>query len=147
MVLLPSPLRSKIYCSLSQLCSSPQTSRSLRSITPLPELNGFTMQQRLCVCASLSHEFLVVLSRHPATTWNQKKIWEAEQKDAKTKRDEAAANKELYRDSERRRYEHMAGGKGEPDSSTTALNFMYAPPPGYQQVKLAISSFLHGRLW
>lgn len=71
--------------------------------------------------------------RHPATTWNQKKIWEAEQKHAKDKKDEAAANKELKRDSDRRFYEHLAGGK-EQDPSSTALNFMYAPPPGFQQV-------------
>lgn len=75
--------------------------------------------------------------RHPATTWNQKKIWEAEQKDAKDKKDEAAANKELKRDSDRRFYEHLAGGK-EQDPSSTALNFMYAPPPGFQQVKASI---------
>ena len=73
------------------------------------------------------------VTRHPATTWNQKKIWEAEQKDAKDKKDEAAANKELKRDSDRRFYEHLAGGK-EQDPSSTALNFMYAPPPGFQQV-------------
>lgn len=75
-------------------------------------------------------------NRHPATTWNQKKIWEAEQKDAKRKKDEAAANKELKRDNDRRFYEHLARGK-EQDPSSTALNFMYAPPPGFQQVTAA----------
>lgn len=71
--------------------------------------------------------------RHPATTWNQKKIWEAEQADLKRKKDEAAANKELKRDSDRRFYENLAGGKQQ-DASSAALNFMYNPPPGYQQV-------------
>ncbi|CAN0445513.1 unnamed protein product, partial [Scytosiphon promiscuus] len=69
---------------------------------------------------------------HPATTWNQKKIWEAEQADLKRKKDEASANKELKRDSDRRFYEDLAGGKRQ-DSSSAALNFMYNPPPGYQQ--------------
>lgn len=72
--------------------------------------------------------------RHPATTWNQKKIWEAEQADLKQKKDEASANKELKRDSDRRFYENMAGGKPQ-DASAAALNFMYNPPPGYQQVR------------
>lgn len=81
-------------------------------------------------------------NRHPATTWNQKKIWEAEQKDAKRKRDEEAANKELVRESDRRRYEHMAGNKCEPDASSQSLNFMYAPPPGYQQVNMCAFTVL-----
>ncbi|CAM9489946.1 unnamed protein product, partial [Ascophyllum nodosum] len=67
-----------------------------------------------------------------ATTWNQKKIWEAEQMDAKRKRDETTANKELQRESDRRRYEQMAGGR-DPDPASASLNFMYAPPPGFQQ--------------
>lgn len=75
--------------------------------------------------------------RHPATTWNQKKIWEAEQADLKRKKDEAAANKELKRDSDRRFYENLAGGKQQ-DASSAALNFMYNPPPGYQQVSVSV---------
>lgn len=75
----------------------------------------------------------ISLTRHPATTWNQKKIWEAEQADLKKKKDEASANKELKRDSDRRFYENLAGGKPQ-DASAAALNFMYNPPPGYQQV-------------
>lgn len=79
--------------------------------------------------------------RHPATTWNQKKIWEAEQADLKRKKDEAQANKELKRDSDRRFYENLAGGKQQ-DSSSAALNFMYNPPPGYQQVHASAYSAL-----
>ena len=53
--------------------------------------------------------------------------------DAKRKRDETTANKELQRESDRRRYEQMAGGR-DPDPASASLNFMYAPPPGFQQV-------------
>lgn len=80
--------------------------------------------------------------RHPATTWNQKKIWEAEQADLKQKKDEASANKELKRDSDRRFYENMAGGKPQ-DASAAALNFMYNPPPGYQQVRSWLVRDIH----
>lgn len=90
----------------------------------------------------------LLANRHPATTWNQKKIWEAEQADLKRKKDEATANKELKRDSDRRFYENMAGGKQQ-DASSAALNFMYNPPPGYQQVHTNISIcfdvFMHYR--
>ncbi|CAM9866415.1 unnamed protein product [Ectocarpus sp. 12 AP-2014] len=80
----------------------------------------------------MSLSFLFCKPWHPATTWNQKKIWEAEQADLKKKKDEASANKELKRDSDRRFYENLAGGKPQ-DASAAALNFMYNPPPGYQQ--------------
>lgn len=70
--------------------------------------------------------------RHPATTWNQKKIWEAEQKHEKRKKDEERANKELSRDIDRRHYEQMANGQSDAGSSRT-VDFMYAPPPGFQQ--------------
>ncbi|CAB1121574.1 unnamed protein product [Ectocarpus sp. CCAP 1310/34] len=80
----------------------------------------------------MSLSFLFCKPWHPATTWNQKKIWEAEQAELKKKKDEAIANKELKRDSDRRFYENLAGGKPQ-DASAAALNFMYNPPPGYQQ--------------
>ncbi|CAM9763666.1 unnamed protein product, partial [Choristocarpus tenellus] len=83
----------------------------------------------------MSLSFLFCKSWHPATTWNQKKIWEAEQKDAKRRKDEEIANKELVRETDRIRYNHMAGAKEEQDGATASVNFMYAPPPGYQQVE------------
>lgn len=95
------------------------------------QVNTLTIRTSLLVAAD--NPLPISLARHPATTWNQKKIWEAEQADLKKKKDEASANKELKRDSDRRFYENLAGGKQQ-DASSAALNFMYNPPPGYQQV-------------
>jgi CBF1 interacting corepressor len=84
-----------------------------------------------------THKFLNLKGWHPSNKANQKKIWIAEQKtkNSVTRNEEAA--REVEKETELLKMKRIAASRGDKNAQREAdqaqMNFMYAPPPGYQK--------------